>query len=234
MTRAFVLSLAAAVFGLSSFGAAGPELVPVPVAKSYIPLGFDDNDVTQVVVAGHFPDTCHKLGPTNVRVESGVVWIEQTAYQYSDICLRMFVPFAQPVSVGILRAGTYTIVDATSKQPLGGLPILVSKNPGPDDFLYAPVTDADVVASSKPGHRRLVIRGNFTNRCTKLKEVRVEYQGDILVVLPIAEYTAARNCGYEKLRFDYSQDLEVPLKGTYLLHVRSMGGQAVNKILDLE
>lgn len=220
-------------FSVSSAFAA-PELVSVPIDRTFFPVGFDDNDISQVVITGDLPDTCHKLGPTGVHVDrvNKVLTVQQRAYKAPGVCMRVFVPYTSVVNVGILEAGTYTVEDRASGKIMGPLTVEVAKTPWQDDYLYAPVADAFV--ETQGGKRTLVITGSFTDRCTSLKEVRVEPHKDVIVVQPIAGHTdRPHNCGHEKVPFLRRDALPQVAGGTYLLHVRSMNGQALNKVIEL-
>lgn len=212
-----------------------PVQVPVNLHKAFAPVGFDDNDVSQVMVAGQFTDSCHKLGPVRVEVDSakGQVFIQQTAYQYSEVCLRMMVPFVNVVDLGILRAANYELFDVSSKGKLGTLSILRAKSPAADDYLYAPVSDADIVPSADGSKHILTLRGHFTNRCSKIKEVAVHHYADSVVVQPIMEYAEADTCVYAKVRFAHTVELKQKVVGETLLHIRVTNGKAINKLIDL-
>lgn len=213
-----------------------PEEVSVPLEKGFVPVGFDDNDNTQVMVAGTFSDTCHKVGPARVQVNSatGEIQIEQLAYRYSDICLRMMVPFVNVIDLGILPAARYKIFDKMGKAEIAAMSVLVAKSSAADDFLYAPVADSDVVASPDGKEHLLTLKGNFTNRCSALKEVIVNRYAETIVVQPIMTYTGeGRDCPYSKVRFQFSVPLKEKLTSAMLLHVRVMNGKAVNKLVDV-
>ena len=112
------------------------------------------------------------------------------------------------------------------------LPVETAKNFGPDDFLYAPTGDAYVDSRGNPQSHVLRISGNFPNRCLRIREVKVAYYSDVIVVQPIMDQSG-RACTERSTPFNYSVALDATLRGRYLLHVRSMNGQAVNKLVDL-
>lgn len=232
-------SLALLVFATLAFsGPLRADTEPIitnwNVDQAFVPVGFDDNDKVQITVEGTFPSTCYKVGPYDVRTdeESRTMFLYQRAYKYGGTCLRMIVPFAQTMDIGMVKPGDYSLVDGYTGKSLGKLPVLVASNPGPDDFLYAPITDAWVTINETTRETTLNLTGTFTNRCTKLKEVKVNYNGNVIIVLPIAEHVS--RCEDAKSRFQYKMRLQDGLQGTYLLHVRSMNGQAINKLTDLQ
>lgn len=210
-----------------------PEVIPVRIDKSYVPVGFDDNDKVQVTIAGVFPNNCFKVGPYRTHVDAARkrIYVEQSAYRYQGVCLQVLVPFTQTIELGIVREGTYSVRDALTGKKLGDLPVNRAKTDSPDDFLYAPISDA-YVALDGAGYR-MTLKGTFTDRCMRLKEVKVSYYKDVVVVQPIAEMIGTpHNCGHELVRFQHEEILQDGLKGTYLLHVRSMEGQAINKLVE--
>ncbi len=206
------------------------QTVTVGLSKALIPVGFDDNDRVQLVVQGTFQDTCHRLAGYKVEVENGTIFVEQKAYRYSFQCLQMLVPFAQVIDVGIIKEKVYQVADRTSANLLGTLAVTHSNNPGPDDHLYLPVNDAFISEQGTSGKRSVVIRGTFLDDCTTLQEIRVHVYSNAIVVLPVALRRTFDVCEPKRIPFSYEQNIDQTLHGEYLLHVRSLNGQAVNKI----
>ena len=138
-----------------------PVLQPYGLTTSYVPIGFDDNDNIQVTVDGYFSNSCYKVGPTAVKFAAPNIIVQQYAYKYSGMCLQIIVPFHQTVNLGILKSGTYHIVDGSSGTRLGALPVTVAKSSSADDYLYAPVSDAFLTFSN--GKPSVTISGVFTD-----------------------------------------------------------------------
>lgn len=207
-----------------------------PLRKAFIPAGFDDNDRVQVTVTGEFPNTCFHVGPYTSRVDvpSKTIFLEQQAYSYSTMCLQILLPFSQVIDVGIVPVGDYKLVDAASGSLLGRTSILRASNTGPDDFLYAIVDDAVVRHESGKHFLHLFLR--FTDRCTRLGRVDIHYYSDSIVVQPIADRLSddSGSCPVETSRLEHVEELKPGISGEFLLHVRSMNGQAINKIVDLD
>jgi len=224
----FVLGLAL-FFPINIFADA-PTVIPVGLDRSFVPVGFDDNDRTEIHVAGVFPDTCYKVGPTRFDVDktNKIIAIEQSAYHYSGVCIRVIVPYSQKIELGILESGNYQLKDATSGKMLGSLPVGLAKTESADDFLYAPVSDAQI--RNHDGKNYLYLRGSFTDRCMTLKEVVIHYYQEVIVVQPIAKYEGtADNCGYQMIRYHQEVPLKEGITGDWLVHVRSMDGKAVDR-----
>lgn len=231
--HAIVLILAS-IISLNAKAERPPKIVDVALLKSYVPIGFDDNDRVELTVEGSFSDTCHKVAYSRVEVdpEHHALRIWQFAYQYSGICTQLFVPFSETVRVGVIGAGVYDIFDGVSGKWLGQLPVVRSTHAGADDYLYAAVDDAFLIADAK-GNKALTLCGEVTDRCTFLREVRVLYYRDVIVVQPIAERIEGR-CAPTRARFTKTVPLAPELKGTYLLHVRSMNGNSINKLVSAD
>jgi hypothetical protein len=215
-----------------------PVTVGAPLTKAYIPIGFDSKNVAQVVVEGEFTNTCYKVGSAHADVDAvgRVITINQDAYYYPGfLCLQVMVPFSQVVNIGVLGEGDYSIVDGATGQTMGVLPVAKGVGPGPDDYLYAPVGDAYIESRTEPARKHtLIVRGSYFDRCTRLTEIRVREYKDVITVQPITERIGAgENCGTSPVRFLYTQELNPFLKGDYLLHVRSLNGQALNKLVYL-
>ena len=214
-----------------------PKTVETALTKAYIPLGFDDNDRIQIAVAGSFKNTCYKVGPHALKVdsESKTITVQQQAYLYSGVCLQMFVPYSEIVDVGIIPSGNYKVVDALSGKTLAELPVNQGANPGPDDFTYAPISDAYVVNDPDTQKHVLALSGSFGDRCSDFEEIKVQVSNEVIIVQPVLARKADISCAPEKVRFLKTIELNDSVKnGVYMLHVRSLNGQAINKLVDLE
>ena len=234
-----LLSVFLAVFTLAGARASedtSPELVSIPLAKAFVPIGFDDNDHVQVVVTGEFPDTCYKLGPVTAKKTASGIEILQQAYRHNGGCLDMMVSFSQVVDLDLLKAGDYEIKDSASGKTIGKLPITVAKAPSPDDYLYAPVEEVMVLEERGGKGPTLYLTGNFPSNRMQIKEVRVQRYNDVVVVQPIMQIVASAGEGRAAAhpRFEVKQSLSNLPRGNFLLHVRSMNGKAVNKMEELD
>lgn len=212
-----------------------PVLVQVELTKAYIPLGYDSNDRVEIVVEGYFPNSCYRLGPieTEVNTKKNEIKIFQSAYVYQGVCLRMIVPFHQVVQLGLMEKGDYKIIDASNSKNLGELPIDKATVLDADDYLYASVRDAFVF---RDNNKKLMakVEGFYSNTCTKMKELRVIKESeDVLTILPIVENIENVPCN--RILVPFTKNVELPelTKGRYLLNVRSLNGQAVNKLFDI-
>jgi len=239
--KIMVLSLCAMAIGEGN----NPKMVTVNLTHAFLPYGFDNNDRIQAMVEGVFPNPCHKLTRDyTVKVDETAkkISIEQNAYQYTGFCVALFVPFSQTIDFGIIStAGDYEVMDAQSKAVIGTLNVSEPRNPtsdlGPDDFLYAPVRDA-FITKDAAGNPQLVVRSVYADSCTTLdaSNILIDYQKEVIVVEPRAtKPTTGTGVCEPTLR---EEEVEKPLvdmpKGTFLLHVRSANGEAINKIVHLK
>ena len=220
--------------------ASGPWPTTVKIAKAFVPVGFDDNDNVQIVVAGILPDTCYRLGPSKFEVDEGksVVFVEQNAFVQKGPCLDVIIPYSFVYDLGVVKQGKYRIVDKTSSNELGTLTITRATSEKMDDFLYMPLTDARIHKTAGIEKPSVTLEGKLTNRCTKFDRAIVNYypekDPDVIVIQPIAKHDAGERCETEFRHYQITIPLREGLSHAKLLHVRSMDGKAVNKVVDFD
>lgn len=208
-----------------------PKLVATAYDKTYIPNGFDDNDRVQIVAEGLFANTCYRPAPANVVINtpSKTITLSPSAFYYSGMCLMVLVPYDQVLNLGILPHGHYTVLQSGERKPLAEFDIRKAISPNADDYLYAPISQAYY---HRVAHQNVVtISGSFTNSCLHLENVKVTTQPDVIVIQPIAEVTERNDCKQGVFPFEKSVNVGDLKAGRYLLHVRSLNGQAVNSIV---
>ncbi|MCB0418341.1 MAG: hypothetical protein KDD39_11870, partial [Bdellovibrionales bacterium] len=215
-------------------GEVKPDLVKTALNQAFIPTGFDSNDHVQIVVAGEFVNTCYQVGPYRATIDEKAkqIVISQTAYHYQGTCLDVTVPFNHEVELGIMEPGEYQVVDASSKWKLGTLSVVEATRPEVDDVPYAPVEDAFVVKDGTTGNPALVFWGTLTKDCYEVTDKTVEPKlyDDVLVIRPLLKKTKEDcNNGFFPFRVTYVLPEKLPRQ--FLLHVRSMNGQAINKVI---
>ncbi len=72
------------------------------------------------------------------------------------------------------------------------------------------------------------------NKCSKFKEEVVHYYPETIVALPLPTRIRSKDCGKTVTRTQFKVELKDGLKGTYLVHVRSLSGQAINRLIDID
>jgi hypothetical protein len=223
---------------------AGPVKASAPIQRVFVPDGFDDNDNVEVILHGHFPNSCMKSGPVefDVNRDLRVISIRSEVYVYSpDACLQVEIPFIQKVSLGNLEEGVWKIEVGGNlrRQPL---PLVVrhAKSAAPDEVLYAPVEDVLLLPEPQGDGHRVVVSGQWpqasAGKCFEL--VRIEsYLGKdhSLVVLPIAELKNEGECKSSDVRrrvFSSSAPVAEKLPQDVLVHVRVLNGESLNKFFE--
>lgn len=247
MKTQLIPTLVALLLGTGGAGALAadatqPELVPVIPEHVFIPQGFDNNDNAQVVLSGSFPSTCYRAGPAKAQVDARRkrIIVHSEAYYYPEaVCLRILVPYTITVDVGVLQAGSYRVMMEREDGDLvtrGEFPVAVSANSGPDDELYALVQEARLGPptdeSLRTGKRELTISGTMTSSCLHIREVKTVYRdNNVLEVLPIAHMDGNNPaCATVMTPFEEKLVIDAPWNGDALVHIRSMNGQALNKV----
>lgn len=226
-----------------------PALAPAPVEKVFVPLGFDDNDNVEIVLAGHFTNACSKVGPVEVAVDAARKTVtlspKMFVYDRGGRCAaqEMYLPFSQTVNLGTLDVGDYK-VRLASQPDLAAEDLRVERatKATPDDYLYAPVDDVLVRQQPSLGGklRRITLRGTFptlVDGCFALKEVRTNVTpGNVVVVLPIVETLGSGDCASRGVsrEFSFRSTIAADIKGMALVHVRVMNGQSFNRVVRVD
>ncbi len=237
MNRLFTYLLAAAAVVTTSTSFAdsttsAPTQIGVTFDKVYVPVGFDSNDHVQFVGEGMFKNSCYRPAPTTVAIDTvtKTIKVGPVAYEYSGFCLQVILPFDRVVDVGLLSAGTWQITQADDKK-IGEIVVKQNLTSEPDDFLYAPVSQAYV---RQAGSRtNLFLNGTFPNECMTMQDVKISTTDDAIMVQPIA-VMAQGACTGGPMSFTKLVKLPALKAGRYLLHVRSVNGNAINSLVEIK
>ncbi len=237
MFRFFANTLLSLILLTPALVMADPSHGSIEMVKAYIPIGFDENDNAQVVTTGFLPNTCYRMGPYDANVDTTIsrVFLRQEVNVFPGFCGQIIIPFMQVVNLGPVPAGNYTVWDTSNAKLLGQLPVVKAPSHNVDDFVYANVNDAFLRTDPATGRPDIVVEASLTNRCTIYKNSEVHFYSDVIVVQPILESVPQEKCDKDLASFE----IHIPVPstvdaGTYLLHVRSMGGQAVNKLVNIQ
>jgi hypothetical protein len=241
---------------------AAPELVTndasanveIPVEQVLSPaFGFDDNDQVMVVLHGWLPNACYSLADSRVEREadSHRMKIHQFATLRGDgICatdsgtpgkkmpehLLLAVPFNQEVPIGRLPVGDYQFqIESRQSTPMRALTVSKALTPSVDSLPYAMVSGASVADITQAGKEvEVTVSGLLNSTCTEVAdEIEVKKVGDVFVVLPTLRVKEGA-CAQVLLPFERKVKLGKPEAGRYLVHVRSMNGRAVNKVIEVQ
>ena len=237
MSRLLIASMSLlfiSAVGASASASILPGKVEATFNKVYVPGGFDSNDNVQIVGEGMFKNTCYRHAETTVRVEeaSHTIYLGPVAYEYAGLCLQVILPFERVVDVGILTPGTWKIVQGDGTQKLGEVSIRTALTDSPDEYLYAPISQA--FFQQKGAVSQIFLTGDFPNECMSMDDVKVTLEKDVIVIQPIAKMETRSSCKDGKFPFAKSVSVDLIPAGRYLLHVRSMNGHAVNSLVDVK
>lgn len=234
-----ILTVAVVLGGIATLPVASaddfdPKVVDTSFASAYIPDGFDTNDQSQMVGEGFFPNSCYRPSMVEVAVDHTArkIYVQPSAYKYDGVCLQMIIPFEREINFGLLKAGGYEVVQTKTRTTMGMINVRVAPSSNADDYLYAPISQAYFDQST--GKKMVRLTGTFTNSCARLVDTMVAVQPKVIVVQPISELVENQNC--RSGEFPFVKDVEVPSTakaGRYLLHVRSLNGNAINSLVDL-
>lgn len=241
LIKALIASVTCLLSAAPALAQGTPDIVRAPVSSLFVPLGFDSNDNVEITLHGHFSDSCYKVGPSTATVDYSTmtVTLDARAYHYAgSFCAQLIAPYIQPVTLGLVREGTYTVVVKDAPQvPPEQLIVARSRTADPDDFNYAPVEAANVLVDEQ-GDQIVRLEGTWPLTyvgCMIMKEVRIsKTPGNVLLVLPIAEFADGDACEAQRetLRFQIDTKLSSPLEaGDHLIHGRSLNGNSINRLV---
>lgn len=216
-----------------------PQEINAPVTKIFVPQGFDDNDNVEVIAQGYFPDTCYRVGHGKAEIdhEQRAVRLEVSAYRYpGQMCIQALTPFIVPIKVGLLQQGDYKVkVGGTEAQAVFSVDKAGTESP--DQYMYAPIGQAEIVSDSSDGSQTLIVKGTYPHMfigCAVMDEIRTySSPSDVLVVLPILRVLDEKACPADyKNDFVVRKKLNEPFSGPGLLHVRVLNGNSLNRFIE--
>lgn len=245
----------AMVAAMVTAGTARADEVRVEVALESVLIparGYDDNDVVEVVMHGVLPNSCYQIETSEVeRLGENLIRLRQFALETNEgRCydkgtlpphMKMAVQFTTSARFGRLGKGEYSIeyTSAQNQRASRTFAVEAASTPRIDNQPYAPVTTVatrdfylldDVV--------KVKFSGVMTSDCLELDpDVKAERQGDVIVILPvvrpIAHDPAGQFCEKVYQPFEHTVTLGKLPAGHFLVHVRSMAGNAVNKVFEV-
>ncbi len=227
------------------------QRVEVLIGNIFVPtVGYEEKNDIEVTLDGYLPNACYQLA--NAVVKAGATPNTFVVHQYADlrmdgVCahpdtipvqMRDYVPYTHNLSLGRLNVGSYKVAFNLNTGPerLSSFTVAPSSTMAVDDYPYAPVSAvnmADMVNGANNVSVNLV--GTLANSCQYVQTVKVlpEPQDYTIVVLPILGFRTGVKCAQIVLPFEYKVNLGRLGEGRYLLHVRSMNGQAVTRVFSV-
>ncbi len=214
--------------------AAKPIRTLVPVDAVYAPIGFDNNDNSEVIVSGFLPNLCYKSPFTKVRARGNTVEIVAGALKETDansFCPEVLVPFVETVRLGVVAKGVYKISvnKGTSFSANTKLRVSQSATNAIDDYLYA-----NVESLEKDYDKGILkLKGYNPSDCVVLDEVKIiSNKKDTYSILPKMK-VISNDCPMKMMPFEYKVRVPKSLKvDKVLLHVRVMNGKSLNTVYD--
>lgn len=238
--RFSLFSVLAGLSLIASAEAAPNPLLPVTIKikpeQVFVPPGFDTNDNAQLVVTGDLATTCLKAGATKARVnhKKRQIYLEQEALQYTDCwCAELPTSYTKTVDLGVLEAGKYQVLVADGPEKVlkeGQMTITNATTNSPDERFYAPVEEAVIV--NRDGAPELTLRGTFRSTCTNIEDVKIlQRTPGVIEVLPISDLKEGTPCIAGENPYEKTVTLPA-VKGKTLVHIRSLSGQSINRVIE--
>jgi hypothetical protein len=230
---ALITAALLATVSINAFAQFEPSQQPANFSKIYVPVGFDSNDHVQIVGEGIFENGCYRPAPTVVNIDQAnkVINLGPVAYKYGGFCAQVILPFERTIDIGVLKIGNWKITQGSDPKVIAEIPVKPALALAPDDFLYAPVEQAFIRQS---GTRTMIfMTGEFQNSCMSIEKIDVSTSNNTIVVQPIAQM-GATDCKEGKFAFQKAVRLPALSEGRYLLHVRSLNGNAVNNLVNIK
>ena len=229
----------------------GGALVEIPIDGFISPAqGFEDKNNVVGIAFGYLPNSCYTLGSAKITFSSdnpNKIEIKQFAFKKIDgVCaeensegnglaeqLKMRIPFSSDVFIGMLPVGNYRIVFHNGSGA-GTRDLEVAKSTfAGDDFPYANVLNAmttEVLSSND--EVKVNFSGVFNSTCTTLDRVEQKKVDDVFVIYPILK-TAPGVCLQVLVPFQTSINLGKAEVGNHLIHIRSMSGKSINRLVQV-
>lgn len=230
------LLLLTTTFFMTSFAFAGlPILKNIPVKHIYIPKGFDSNDNVEVVVTGTLPNLCHKAPQVEIKKTEHDISVSLKTLYYSKsnpYCPEMAVPFSKVISLGSFKPGIYEIIvnKDSDFEKLENLMVRSPKSDSIDEYQYAYV---DTIKKNLD-KKTVTLSGYNPSDCFEISKVDyLSNEQDTYSILPrmkqISDFCPMKLTPFSitwkipKERLDSKK---------VLLHVRTLNGNSLNKIIN--
>jgi hypothetical protein len=224
--------------------------VEVPLNSLFAPYhGYDDTNNIEIVLYGNLPNPCYGLGKYTLDKDLAkhTIRVRQFAEKKLEgVCadgsdmpdsLNMVVPFVNVISLGRLPAGDYQVYYGINQFAQKPLNIKESHKTTIDDYPYAAVSNVSTSDVIQKNTKLLAtLSGVYTSSCVYLDKssVKVEKQNDVYVVLPVLKMKPGVICTQSLIPFNHTIEMETPrVQGEYLVHVRSMNGKSVNRVVEV-
>lgn len=216
-----------------------------------IERGFDTTDMIEVAVQGEMPNSCYRLNKGSAyvdRVHKKILINVEGYVAKNEVCLPMVTPYLEVIHLGPLPEGDYTVHSVLDPDTMGLLQVARSATDHQDNYLYAPVDTVEVldipmgIARDREFKQTLSLKGTYPHMftgCMRVTDVKAyKTTNNVLVVLPISSIYNKEDCNPNDVdnynRFHVTKNLPEALSGTALVHVRTLDGRALNKLMSFQ
>jgi len=221
----------------------------VAIQKVFVPpSGYDDNDTIEMVLDGVIPNSCWRLARNEFSIDQANHWIFVKQYIYklnSEACAdeaslsdaqKLPVPFTTELKVGMLKSGQYTIRYWQGASAFGDRIFYVEHAPVEtvDSLPYALVSSVNIADQINESSSVVTtLQGSLTSTCMELdNQVTQHVFDDVRVILPTVHILPGI-CLYVLQPFETDVNLGAMTQGRYMLHIRSLNGEALNRVFSV-
>jgi hypothetical protein len=154
-------------------------------------------------------------------------------------CSQLDIPFIATAELGVLKAGNYKIVinnadaNTVTDMPIKELQVAVASAPNVDHHIYPDVSHIELNPNN---HREFKIISYNPSSCYEFDRAEVIFnKKETFSILPMMKQVSSF-CPMKMTRFETSITLkeEHIAAPRVLLHVRSMLGHSLNKIVEIK
>ncbi len=207
------------------------------------PQGFDSNDNVQMTAVGILANQCQQLASSEVAYSESdktftikqFAQVRKTAECHQNILpehLRLSGQFYKDIELGVLNAGEYKIVySSNGQQKIRTFVVQTARSQNTDDEIYAPVSDFFIPEMFYSSNNvRIALTGVLRSRCLEWKSVDIDRFEDVIVVRPKMKIVA-EGCAESAIPLEKVVSIGAFEPGRYLIHVRSMNGQGLSRVV---
>jgi hypothetical protein len=246
----YALALSLFTFSAQADSLGATEILQLPLTKVFIAAqGFDDNDHVQAVAFGTLPNACYRPSTAEVTQDkfTGEFLVIQNVFRDTtglcqnpanlpeDLAQPRF--FSKEIDLGQLAVGNYLIryntLDGDKERFFSISPALADSV---DTLRYPIITNAFVSDKVSASDQTFEIRiqGYLTSSCSDISDnSKVVAIDDVFVVLLETNRKDSMCLPINEPFYKVFQ-AKVPTAGSYLLHVRSLSGEARNKVFQVK
>lgn len=218
--------------------------IETKVDKIFVPpTGFDSNDNIQITVTGTLSNQCLQVADTEYLVNQThkTITVKQFAQKKTFVeCKKQTLPlqlqipsqFTQVVNLGLLDSGSYKII--YNNNLVRNFDVAQADTTNTDDEIYAPVSDIFIPEVIYETQNAEVALTGALPLCLEWKDVDVTRFDDVIAVMPKVNLIPKVPCSSDNssiVPLEKIVGLGPLNEGKYLIHVRSMNGSGINKIV---